>query len=294
MAQPSLTRQLHKLEDEVKSTLFVRLSRGVALTEAGELLYEHAIRVFQDVERMQAALLELGAQPAGQIRLGLPPTLGPVVLPKLVSLLRERYPKVVLDVVPSRNLTLADWLVAGKVDVAILAQSPRIPEIKTAGVALEEMVLITGPRVRRAGVVSPAELATTPLVGTDSLLAISGDLLKKHNVKLCIDLILNSLDAVREMVRQSICASIFPYAFIRDDHARGLVGAHRITSEGIYRRLDIGISPDRPQTGAMEAVINSLQRIVREVEERRGFSLATAEPASPNRSARKRISRASA
>ena len=275
VAQPSLTRQLHSLEDEFKCALFVRLSRGVALTEAGELLYEHATRLLEDVGRMQAALLELGGRPAGQIRLGLPPTLGPMVLPKLVALLRDRHPKVVLDVVPSRNLTLADWLMAGKVDVAILAQAPLMPEITVVGTAREEMVLLTGPRARRPGVVDLAELATVPLVGTSSLLAIASDLLKEHGVKMQIQQTLNNLDAVREMVRRSMCASIFPYGFIGGDYARGLVDAHRVTALGIHRRLDIAISPDRPKTGAMDVVIQGLQSIVDELVRSNHFSLAS-------------------
>lgn len=274
VAQPSLTRQLHKLESEVRSTLFVRLNRGVALTEAGELLHEHASRLFHDVERMQAAMLAHGTQPAGPVRLGLPPTLGPVVLPELIARLRKSYPKVVLDVVPSRNLTLADWLLTGRVDVAILAQSPDMPEIRTAPIAEEEMVLLTGPGLRKPGAVTAAELAATPVVGTESLLAITSDLLRSQGVKLRVELALNNLDAVREMVRKSMCTTIFPYAFIREDHLRGLFDAHRITQLGIRRRLDIGVSRDRPQTSAMEVVVKSTEGIINELTQQRRLALA--------------------
>jgi LysR family transcriptional regulator, nitrogen assimilation regulatory protein len=268
IAQPSLTRQMHNLEEELGTALFVRLSRGVTLTEAGELLLDHATRVLHDVDRMRTALVEQGTQPAGPVLLGLPPTLGPVVLPPLLMRLRSLYPKINLEVVPSRNITLADWLLTGRVDVAILAQAEVIPELQISEVAREEMVLLTGPTARPQGIVDAKELAALPLAGTTSLLAITNDLLKPHGVRLRVDFTLNNLDAIREMVQQSMCCAIFPYAFIRRDHKGGLVSAHRILSGGLHRRLAIGVPTDRPRTAAMNAVIQLCREVVAEADAR--------------------------
>jgi LysR family transcriptional regulator, nitrogen assimilation regulatory protein len=273
IAQPSLTRQLHQLEEELETTLFVRLSRGVTLTEAGELLLEHASRVLHDVERMRSAVLEHGSQPAGPVFLGLPPTLGPVVLPQLITRLRTRYPKVHLEVVPSRNLTLSEWLLTGKVDVAILAQAEAMPELQVTEIAHEEMVLISGRNTRRDGIVTAEELAATPLIGTESLLAIASDLLKHHGVRLHIDLTLNNLEAVREMVQQSMCCTIFPYAMIRRDYESGLITARRILTGGLHRRLAIGVASDRPRTAAMDSVIRLSRDIITQTCAGNGFVL---------------------
>jgi LysR family nitrogen assimilation transcriptional regulator len=182
--------------------------------------------------------------------------------------LRSRYPKINLEVVPSRNITLADWLLTGRVDVAILAQAEVIPELQISEVAREEMVLLTGPTARPLGIVDAKELAALPLAGTTSLLAITNDLLKPHGVRLHVDFTLNNLDAIREMVQQSMCCAIFPYAFIRRDHKGGLVSAHRILSGGLHRRLAIGVPTDRPRTAAMNAVIQLCREVVAEADAR--------------------------
>jgi LysR family transcriptional regulator, nitrogen assimilation regulatory protein len=276
VAQPSLTRQIHKLEEELAVSLFVRLSRGVALTEAGELLLDHATRLLRDVERTQSALREHGATPSGPVLLGLPPTLGPVLLPQLITRLRRHYPKVVLEVVPSRNLTLADWLLTGRVDVALMAQTDPQPELVVSEIAREEMVVVSGPGMRKEGVVAAEELGELPLIGTASLFAITNNLLKRHGVRLHVDLVLNNLDAVRTMVQQSLCYSVFPYAIIRADHEAGRLMAHRILASGLHRRLVIGISAHRPQTAAMQAVIHLCRAIMAEVEAAKGFALRSA------------------
>jgi LysR family transcriptional regulator, nitrogen assimilation regulatory protein len=273
VAQPSLTRQIHNLEEDLATPLFSRGSRGVTLTEAGELLLDHALRLLRDADRAYVALREHGADPSGQVLLGLPPTLGPVLLPQLITRLKRQYPRVVLDVVPSRNITIVEALLSGRVDVAVMAQVTPEPDLLVKEIAHEEMVLLTGPRLRKPGPITARELRSLSVVGTESLLAIANELLRSKGVHLQIELVLNNLDAVREMVRQSMCCTIFPYAIVRQDHQAGLVAAHRVTPEGLRRRLAIGTSSRRPQTGAMQAVMGLCQAITAEVEAANGFVL---------------------
>ncbi len=87
-------------------------------------------------------------------------------------------------------------------------------------------------------------------------------------------MVVNNLDAVREMVRQSLCCSVFPYAFVRADHQAGLVDGHRITREGLHRRLAIATSIRRPQTAAMQVVVELCRAIMTTAEQEAGFRLS--------------------
>jgi LysR family nitrogen assimilation transcriptional regulator len=276
VAQPSLTRQIQNLEAELGAPLFLRQSRGVTLTEAGELLHEHAMRLLRDAERAFVAVREHGADPSGQVLLGLPPTLGPVLLPQLITRLRADYPRVALEVVPTRNITITEWLLSGRVDVAIIAETSPEPDIVVAESAHEEMVFLTGPGARRADFISARELSAIPVVGTESLLAIAGDLLRRRGIHLTVDLVLNNLDAVREMARQSLCSTIFPFAIVRADVEAGYVTACHITRERLHRRLAVGVSARRSQTAAMQVVATLCRAIMAEVEDAGGFVLGGA------------------
>ena len=274
VAQPSLTRQIHNLETDLGVILFVRLSRGVTLTEAGELLLDHASRLLRDADRAAVAVREHGADPSGQVLLGLPPTLGPALLPPLIARLRSLYPRIALEIVPSRNITIKEWLLTGRVDVAVVAQASAEPDILLTETAREEMVLLTGPGDTQRRFIPARDLAGMPVVGTESLLAIANDLLQPTGTQLKIDLVVNNLDAVRAMVRQSMCATVFPYSIVRGEHEAGLITAHRILRHGLHRQLAVGVSVRRPQTAAMQVVMRLCAGIMSEVEAAGGFVLA--------------------
>jgi LysR family nitrogen assimilation transcriptional regulator len=273
VAQPSLTRQIHNLEQTLDVTLFTRMARGVAVTEAGELLLDLARRLLRDAERIQAVLHEHDKDPGGQVLMGLPPTLGPVLLPQLFSRLRAQYPRITLSIVPSSNRTVADWLITGAVDIALMTRNDSHPELHSVEVAREEMVLLSSPSRAAAGFVTAEMLEKLPIAVTGSLLAITEELLAPYHVRPRVELIVNNLDAVRSMAQQGMFATIVPYAITRDDHLAGRVAARGLLKTGLYRRLVMGASVRRPMTAAMQAVTRLSQTIMAEAEAAGGLRL---------------------
>src|ERR1700688_1825573 len=96
VAQPALTRQVQRLEDELGVALFTRVNRGVRLTEAGQKLLESATRILRDVERTGDEIRAQDAHPSGKIIFGVTPTLCPVLVPELSLRMRRDYPRIEL------------------------------------------------------------------------------------------------------------------------------------------------------------------------------------------------------
>src|SRR4051794_19471343 len=84
VAQPSLSQQIKKLEREVGQPLFDRLPRGVALTEAGQRLLEHARRVLHEIGDARQRIREVGDRVTGSLTVGAIPTIAPFLLPRVV------------------------------------------------------------------------------------------------------------------------------------------------------------------------------------------------------------------
>lgn len=120
VSQPSLSQQIAKLESELNQPLFRRLGRRVALTPAGEQFVELAQRVLGSVEAAERAMHEL-KQGGGRLSIGAIPTIAPYLLPKVVASFAARHPSAQLEIHELLTRHLLDAVLAGTVDIAILA-----------------------------------------------------------------------------------------------------------------------------------------------------------------------------
>src|SRR5687768_5485453 len=96
MAQPPLSNQVRKLEAELGVLLLERTSRGVVLTEAGELLLEEARRILLQVEQMVGVVRRVGRGEVGRLTVGFVPSASNQVLPPILQRFRQRAPGVEL------------------------------------------------------------------------------------------------------------------------------------------------------------------------------------------------------
>src|SRR3984893_12690608 len=159
LAQPALTRHVQRLEDELGVPLLTRANRGVKLTEAGQKLLESAARILREVERTGDEIRAQDAHPSGRIIIGITPTLCPGVVPGVSANMRADYPRVELKVMHAGMVRLEEFIIDGRVDVALLSELSRSRLILSTRLAQEEMVLVTRPGARPVGVVSGAELS---------------------------------------------------------------------------------------------------------------------------------------
>jgi LysR family transcriptional regulator, nitrogen assimilation regulatory protein len=266
IAQPALTRHVQRLEEEVDAALFTRANRGVRLTEAGQKLLENAQRILRDVERAGDEIRAHRAHPSGKIILGVTPTLCPVVVPELFARMRRHYPLVELKVVHAGTVRLEEFIVAGLVDLTLMAEISKSRLISSARLAEEEMVLVTRPGARLPGIVSAEELNRTPLILGDGLRAAFEVLVAGRGIALQVDTELNDHETIRLMVQQGVGASILPYSSVHRECARGLAEAHRITTSGVFRTLALGVAAGRGPSAARQAVAEVVGEVLGDIE----------------------------
>jgi LysR family nitrogen assimilation transcriptional regulator len=266
LAQPALTRHVQRLEEELGVALFMRANRGVRLTEAGQKLLEAASRILRDVERTGDEIRAQDAHPSGRIILGMTPTLCPVLVPDLFAAMRSEYARIELKVVHAGMIRLEEFLIDGRVDIALLSELSRSRLILSTGLGREEMVLVTRPGARPPGVVTGAELGRTPLVLGDGLRAAMDALLAGRGIELTVAIEVNDHETIRLMVRRGVAASILPYSSVARECAAGLVEAHRLTADGIFRTLALGVRVSRGASLAREAIARAITAIVSGLE----------------------------
>lgn len=116
----AVSQQLRRLEAEVGQPLLHRRARGVAPTEAGAVLADHARRILRQVAAAEADLAEIAGLRRGTLELGTFPTVASSLLPPAVTRFRSAYPAVRLSVRSARSEELIRLLEDGTVGMSLL------------------------------------------------------------------------------------------------------------------------------------------------------------------------------
>jgi DNA-binding transcriptional LysR family regulator len=118
--QPSrLSEQIRRLEFELATPLFVRTTRRVELTDAGELLLERARAILGLTEAAEESVAVLAAGGQGKLRIGMTPPVGPALMPHIIGEVARQEPGLVLETARYWLPDLGAALAAGEVDIAI-------------------------------------------------------------------------------------------------------------------------------------------------------------------------------
>ena len=121
VAQPALSQQLATLEGEVHQQLLTRTKRGVTPTEAGRVLYRHAQLILRQCEQARADLAAASHGLSGAVSVGLAPgTAAAVLALPLLRTVRARHPGVLLYLNETYGATLSEFVMNGRMDLAVL------------------------------------------------------------------------------------------------------------------------------------------------------------------------------
>lgn len=141
IAQPPLSRQIAALEADIGTQLFDRSRSQIRLTQAGEVLENHARAL---VDRLDAAYREtkaVGEGGAGRLRIAFVGSASHGVLPILIKSYRSHYPKVELALSAMNNAQLHSALVSREIDIAVARPSLKDDELRAEPLVHEPLVL---------------------------------------------------------------------------------------------------------------------------------------------------------
>ena len=145
IAQPSLSQQIQKLERELSVSLFDRLGRSLKLTAYGETLVVSAERILRELDQARTAIDCLKSEDAGELKVGVIPTVLPYALVKPLASFQAQYPRVQINLVEAMTDELIDGLRRGEIDLAILALPIRHNEIVCSELFREPLLAAVPP-----------------------------------------------------------------------------------------------------------------------------------------------------
>jgi LysR family hydrogen peroxide-inducible transcriptional activator len=144
VSQPTLSAQIHKLEDELGLQLFDRSRKPVLPTDAGAAVIAQARIVLRESERIPELVRESRGEVAGELRLGVIPTLAPYLLPLVTGPFAERYPQVTVVVRELLTEGILDHLATDRLDAGLIATPENRPGMVVRPLFTEPFVAYVG------------------------------------------------------------------------------------------------------------------------------------------------------
>jgi LysR family hydrogen peroxide-inducible transcriptional activator len=141
IAQPSLSQQIQKLEQELGEPLFDRLTRRVVLTDAGRSLLPRATSILADLQDIKHSMNQIADSSSGMLTVGFIPTIAPFVLPKVIKRFSREFPLARLSVHEDLTEALVRELVDGKLDVGITSTPIHNKLIRTQELLTEPLLV---------------------------------------------------------------------------------------------------------------------------------------------------------
>lgn len=140
IAQPSLSQQVLKLEEELGAKLFDRLGRGVRLTESGRAFLLHARAVLEHVDLARASVAANDSVIRGSVTIGAIPTVAPYLIPRYAADFTKRYPDARLRIVEETTPVLIEGLRDLSIDFALLALPVRHKDLDLQPIRTEPLL----------------------------------------------------------------------------------------------------------------------------------------------------------
>jgi LysR family transcriptional regulator, nitrogen assimilation regulatory protein len=276
IAQPALSRQVRQLETDLRETLLLRNGRGVALTPAGRRLFEHGVAILQRVEQARA---DLGAErdvPAGQVTIGLPPSIGRRLTRALIESFRERMPRARVTIVEGLSAHIAEWITSGRADLGLVYNPEPTSALEILPLLREPLCLVQ-PRPGRGRKAAPATVRLAELAGVPLILPERHQSLRRllesqalmAGVPLSIAFEVSSIPSIIDLVCAGMGSAVLHASAVAASGHAAELAVRRIVEPELPGVLCLAQSATKPPTALTREVRRMLTALVGSLPEGR-------------------------
>ena len=150
VSQPTLSMQIQKLEEELGIDVFDRTKKPITPTDLGKKVIAQARVTLRENSRIKDLVNEANSELAGELHLGIIPTLSPYLLPLMAPLFTERYPQIQLNIHEMTTLPILENILADKLDAGIIATIEKESSLTFEPLFTEHFVAFIAPSHRLA------------------------------------------------------------------------------------------------------------------------------------------------
>jgi LysR family nitrogen assimilation transcriptional regulator len=216
ISQPALSRQIQLLEEELQVALFERKARGMALTEAGQLLRQKASAVMKDITSIKEVLSSQALEPTGTVTLGIPSSLRAMLTRRVATRFSKAFPKVLLRIHEGSSRAIRDSVAAGQTDIALFSTEEPFSQFKCTPMLSEKLLAIMPPDAGLS-MDHPIDIRTlcrTPLILTsypNSLRKLIDRAASEAGVEIKVSMEVDMSALMCDLAAQGLGCAVLPY-----------------------------------------------------------------------------------
>lgn len=251
-SQPSVSKQLRLLEDSLGVKLLDRLPRGVALTDAGRILAEHAREIFAHRDRAVRDLDDLAGLGRGRLSIAASRTVGSYLLPTILSKYSALHPAIVLEVRVTNTQRSIEMVRQGGAEIALVEGPVEADEVVGEVFGNDELVVVAAPGhplakrkspVRLERILSERLMAREAGSGTRDILDRE---LARRNLTWKPSLEVESAEAIKRFVAAGLGIGVLSDLAVAHELEDGDLA--RIRVEGLALKRDLSVVRSRTKS----------------------------------------------
>lgn len=285
MAQPSLSQQVAKLEEQLGVQLLMRTPRGVTPTESGQALAGHARTILEAIALAEQDVRHFSGQPQGTVSIGLPSSLSMILSVPLAETVRHDYPKITLRLVEAMSGDIQSWITENSIDLGFLYDVQQLRHLASRPLFEEQLFLVAAPDDWAESAdepVSLARVASLPLVlpsRKHGLREMIERYARAKNAPLNVILEIDALTQIKALVARASAYTILAHAAVLDEVERGDLMLVPINDPEMIRVVSLVRNPIRVVTRASLEVERLAAELIKELGQRRRWRAKTIDKA---------------
>nr|WP_232229198.1 LysR family transcriptional regulator [Paenibacillus zanthoxyli] len=263
ITQPAVTHTIKQLEAHLGNQLLFRTSRGVKLTENGEILYQHIEKAFQHLMTAERMLVEIHQLQQGEITIGAGDTLCKHYLLPYLKMFHETYPDIKIQVTNRTTQETIRLLKDGVIDFGIINLPVQDSQVAIRqSLSLQDCFIASRKFSELAeGYITPAILVNYPLILLESGSSIRQHInwyFRSHGLEIAPEIELGSVDLLADFARAGLGIACIIHNFTEPFSLQGDLFEIRLTPPIPTRNIGVVTLKSVPLSSAARKFIDML------------------------------------
>ncbi|HEY2081612.1 MAG TPA: LysR family transcriptional regulator [Verrucomicrobiae bacterium] len=244
LTQSGISHSIKALERDVGCRLLDRLGKKVVLTQAGEQLLHHALKILNEMEIARESIAHLGKWGRGRLRLGASTTACQHLIPPVLREFKESFPDYAITIEPGNTPELVAALLRHKIDLALSPEPDNEPQLEFHPLFTDELHFIVSAlhpwvktgRIERADIPGQNYI----LYNKQSLtFRVVEEYFRRQQMVLNTVIELGSMEAIKELVKLGLGVSILAPWIAKKEIEEGSLVALSLGRRKLERRWGI-------------------------------------------------------